>query len=121
MSCSQWPDRPRHAGGSIPHYGLHCAHRKWVPLPLCSVCGVDFVTDPTSNDDFELLIDAHHIPDVDPGHECYPLPQNFSAGIAEGANATLQLVYIADFDDDGEEHGQNETFYACAGRVSSYH
>jgi hypothetical protein len=76
------------------------------------------LTDPTSNDDFELLIDAHHIPDLDPGHECYGLPQNVSDGIRAGANATLQLIYLADFDDDGESTGSNETFYACAGKSS---
>jgi hypothetical protein len=105
------------------HIMVSIAHTQSKSSCACDdhACVIDAVTDPTSNDDFELLIDAHYIPDVDPGHECYPLPQNFSAGIAEGANATLQLVYIADFDDNGEENGQNETFYACAGRWSSWY
>lgn len=77
--------------------------------------------DPTSNNDFELLIDSHYVPSVDPGHECYPLPQNVSSGLQPGANATLQLVYIADFNDEGESTGSNETFYACAGELHSHY
>lgn len=42
-----------------------------------------------------------------------------SSGIQAGSNATLQLVYLADFDDQGEPTGSNETFYACAGRDES--
>jgi hypothetical protein len=64
--------------------------------------------DPTSNDDFETVIAAMRIPDLDEGHQCYPIP-NPAADVEAGSNATLQIKYTSDFDTD-----KNETFYACA-------
>lgn len=54
------------------------------------------------------MIDAVRIPELDEGHQCYPVP-NPSADVEAGSNATLQIKYTSDFDTD-----RNETFYACA-------
>lgn len=64
--------------------------------------------DPLSNDDFEVVIAPTRIPELNEGHQCYPIP-NPAADVEAGANATLQIKYTSDFDTD-----LNETFYACA-------
>ncbi|ETI26152.1 hypothetical protein G647_02929 [Cladophialophora carrionii CBS 160.54] len=64
--------------------------------------------DPSSNDDFETVIPAMRIPELNEGHMCYPIP-NPSADIEAFSNATLQIRYTSDFEDD-----RNETYYACA-------
>lgn len=64
--------------------------------------------DPKSNDDFETLIEPKRIKSLEPGHECYPLPDP-PRDIEDNANATLQIKYTAEFDSD-----EPETFYACA-------
>ncbi|PYH90983.1 hypothetical protein BO71DRAFT_333240 [Aspergillus ellipticus CBS 707.79] len=69
---------------------------------------ISYDDDPTSNSDFTTIISGSRDPDVEPGHECYSVP-NPPSNITSGANATLQLKYISDFDNDG-----NETYYACA-------
>jgi hypothetical protein len=46
--------------------------------------------------------------ELDEGHTCVPVADPPS-GTAAGSNATLQIVYISDFDTPN-----NETFYACA-------
>ncbi|GAB1197535.1 hypothetical protein APSETT444_006832 [Aspergillus pseudonomiae] len=68
----------------------------------------DFPMDPSTNDDFEPFIDGSRIKDIEPGHECYPVP-NPSIDVEEGMNATFQIKYTSDFDTD-----KNETYYACA-------
>ncbi|CAG8147343.1 unnamed protein product [Penicillium nalgiovense] len=67
-----------------------------------------FPLNPTINDDFEAFIDSSTLPDIDPGHECYSVP-NPSIDVEEGMNATFQIKYTSDFDTD-----KNETYYACA-------
>ncbi|KAI9925063.1 hypothetical protein MW887_006471 [Aspergillus wentii] len=69
---------------------------------------VSYEDDPTSNSDFTTIVSGSAFPDLDPGHECYSVP-NPPSNITSGANATLQLEYVSDFDNDG-----NETYYACA-------
>ncbi|EXJ56834.1 hypothetical protein A1O7_07178 [Cladophialophora yegresii CBS 114405] len=64
--------------------------------------------DPSSNDEFETVIPAMRIPELNEGHMCYPIP-NPSADIEAFSNATLQIRYTSDFEDD-----KNETYYACA-------
>lgn len=64
--------------------------------------------DPKSNDDFDVLIDSRKIKGLEPGHDCYPVPDP-SRDIEEGAKGTLQIKYQAEFDSD-----ETETFYACA-------
>lgn len=66
------------------------------------------LTDPTSNDDFETIIDGAHIASLAEGHQCYPVP-NQSVDVEASSNATLQIRYISDFEED-----RNQTFYACA-------
>ncbi|KAJ5476930.1 hypothetical protein N7475_002659 [Penicillium sp. IBT 31633x] len=65
-------------------------------------------SNPTTNEDFESFIDSTSISEVNPGHECYSVP-NPSIDVEEGMNATFQIKYTSDFDTD-----KNETYYACA-------
>lgn len=54
------------------------------------------------------MIDGAHITSLAEGHQCYPVP-NPPADIEASRNATLQIRYISDFEED-----RNQTFYACA-------
>ncbi|KAJ5598667.1 hypothetical protein N7537_008751 [Penicillium hordei] len=65
-------------------------------------------SNPTTNDDFEAFINGSTLSEIEPGHECYSVP-NPSIDIEEGMNATFQIKYTSDFDTD-----KNETYYACA-------
>ncbi|KAJ5784019.1 uncharacterized protein N7518_009696 [Penicillium psychrosexuale] len=65
-------------------------------------------SNPTTNDDFEPFINGSTLSEIEPGHECYSVP-NPSIDIEEGTNATFQIKYTSDFDTD-----KNETYYACA-------
>ncbi|RHZ45931.1 uncharacterized protein CDV56_101901 [Aspergillus thermomutatus] len=70
---------------------------------------VSHKNNPLSNDDFETFISATRIPDIEVGHECYPVP-NVPADVEAGSNATFQIKYTSD--EDGA--AKNETYYACA-------
>ncbi|KAL3467772.1 hypothetical protein BJX64DRAFT_123145 [Aspergillus heterothallicus] len=63
---------------------------------------------PTTNEDFDIVVEGRRIQDIDPGHMCYPVP-NPGVDAEEGMNATFQIKYTADFETD-----RNETYYACA-------
>jgi hypothetical protein len=65
-------------------------------------------SDPTSDNDFDLLIDAEAFRELDLGHTCVTLPASPDSVIA-GDLATIQVKYIADFDSPN-----NQTFYACS-------
>ncbi|KAJ4288233.1 hypothetical protein N0V88_007422 [Collariella sp. IMI 366227] len=65
---------------------------------------ISFNNNPQSQSDFTPLVTSP-IPELNPGHTCLSLPQ-FTV---TGTNATIQLVYTADFD-----RPENQTFYACA-------
>ncbi|KAJ5990946.1 hypothetical protein N7499_011491 [Penicillium canescens] len=69
---------------------------------------ISYSNNPTSNTDFTTLVPSTNFPDLDPGHECYSVP-NPPSNITSGANATLQLSYLSTFDTE-----INSTFYACA-------
>ncbi|KAE8356144.1 hypothetical protein BDV28DRAFT_145487 [Aspergillus coremiiformis] len=69
---------------------------------------VSHKSNPNTNDDFETFIDGSSIKNIDPGHQCYPVP-NQSIDVEEGRNATFQIKYTSEFDTD-----RNETYYACA-------
>ncbi|KAL2678977.1 hypothetical protein Neosp_009731 [[Neocosmospora] mangrovei] len=69
---------------------------------------ISYSSDPSSNDDFETLIQAKSIADLNPGHTCVQLPDAPSS-VSAGDNATLQIIYRADWDAP-----HNQTFYACA-------
>jgi hypothetical protein len=64
--------------------------------------------DPRSNSDFDTIITPEQIKELDEGHTCVPIP-DAPSGTAAGSNATLQILYTAEFDTP-----QNQTFYACA-------
>lgn len=64
--------------------------------------------DPLSNSDFSTLVPGTDFPEIEPGHECYSVP-NPPSSIVAGANATLQLSYTSSFDTS-----TNQTYYACA-------
>ncbi|GKU09453.1 gpi-anchored protein [Fusarium langsethiae] len=64
--------------------------------------------DPSSNDDFATLIQEKSIADLNPGHSCVKVP-DAPSGVSAGDNATLQIIYRADWDAP-----HNQTFYACA-------
>lgn len=91
---SKWRS-PTAAVRLLGHFSLHLGVLTHLP-------------DPTSNDDFETVIAAMRIPELSEGHQCYPIP-NPSADVEAFANATLQIRYTSDFEDN-----QNETYYACA-------
>ncbi|KAJ9136855.1 hypothetical protein NKR23_g9497 [Pleurostoma richardsiae] len=69
---------------------------------------LSYSQDPKSNDDFLVVIAASRLADLDPGHKCVSLPDPKS-GTAAGANATIQILYLSEFD-----IAANQTFYACA-------
>ncbi|KAH7494837.1 hypothetical protein IWW34DRAFT_861799 [Fusarium oxysporum f. sp. albedinis] len=69
---------------------------------------ISYSEDPTSNDDFETLIQEKSITDLNPGHTCVQVPDAPSK-VSAGDNATLQIIYRADWDAP-----HNQTFYACA-------
>lgn len=53
-------------------------------------------------------MNLHDLSSLDPGHTCVRLP-NLPGSPKVGTNATLQLIYRADWDAP-----HNQTFYACA-------
>lgn len=57
----------------------------------------------------------NNITDVNPGHQCYSIDR--LEGISAGTNATIQLEYWSEF--EGENNGNNQSFFACADIVSS--
>ncbi|KAJ9638477.1 hypothetical protein H2204_004247 [Knufia peltigerae] len=69
---------------------------------------ISYSNNPTSNDDFQTIIAPMRIPELDEGHQCFPIV-NPPADVETGSNATLQIKYVSDFDTD-----KNETFYACS-------
>ncbi|KAM0351708.1 hypothetical protein ACHAPU_002718 [Fusarium lateritium] len=73
-----------------------------------SKISISYSNDPTSNDDFTTLIQEKSITDLNPGHSCVDVPDAPSK-ISAGDNATLQIIYRADWDAP-----HNQTFYACA-------
>ncbi len=64
--------------------------------------------DPQSNSDFKNLIDMETFREMEMGHTCVPV-DDAPDSVKAGANATLQIKYIADWDKP-----ENQTFYACA-------
>ncbi|KAJ6786640.1 hypothetical protein PWT90_09404 [Aphanocladium album] len=69
---------------------------------------ISYLENPTKNGDFNQLIDMETFRDIKLGHTCVTLP-NAPDSVKAGANATLQIKYIADFDKP-----ENQTFYACS-------
>ncbi|KAL0937781.1 GPI-anchored protein [Colletotrichum truncatum] len=69
---------------------------------------ISYSNDPKSNSDFTTLIKEQSVADLNPGHTCVDIP-NPPSQITAGSNATLQIIYRADWDAP-----HNQTFYACA-------
>ena len=69
--------------------------------------------DPTTQSEFNDQI-VSNITEVAPGHQCYSIDRH--EGITAGTNATIQLEYWSDF--EGENNGNNRSFFACADIVS---
>ncbi|KAK0383649.1 hypothetical protein NLU13_9560 [Sarocladium strictum] len=69
---------------------------------------VAHVDNPSSNDDFETLIDVMAFRDLDLGHTCVTVDDSHSS-LKVGDKATFQIKYISEFDTP-----RNQTFYACA-------
>lgn len=76
----------------------------------------NITTDPTSESDFTEQI-VSNVTEIEPGHQCYKI-DSLPSSIAAGSNATIQLEYWADYED--ENSGKNETFYVCADIVSLF-
>ncbi|KAF5676544.1 glucoamylase III (alpha-1,4-glucan-glucosidase) [Fusarium heterosporum] len=79
-----------------------------LPESLSTITNEIIHLDPTSNGDFETLIQEKSIADLNPGHSCVEVPDAPSK-VSAGDNATLQIIYRADWDAP-----HNQTFYACA-------
>ncbi|KAI1768332.1 hypothetical protein GGR53DRAFT_439423 [Hypoxylon sp. FL1150] len=54
---------------------------------------------------------VNEITEIEPGHQCYKIA-SIPSTVTAGANATIQLEYWSNVDD--ELSGKNQTFYACA-------
>lgn len=64
--------------------------------------------EPTTNADFTVLIPSKNFRELLRGHTCLPVA-DAPRSLVAGSNATLQIIYTADFDKP-----ENQTFYACA-------
>ncbi|KAJ4392279.1 hypothetical protein N0V93_005904 [Gnomoniopsis smithogilvyi] len=71
---------------------------------------ISFDNDPTSQSEFTEQV-VHNVTEIEPGHQCYKI-DDLPSSVTAGSNATIQLEYWADYED--ENSGNNETFYACA-------
>ncbi|KAK1764420.1 hypothetical protein QBC33DRAFT_497509 [Phialemonium atrogriseum] len=69
---------------------------------------VSYSNEPTSNADFTVLIPSNNFKELLRGHTCLPVA-DAPRSLVAGSNATLQIIYTADFDKP-----ENQTFYACA-------
>ncbi|KAM5474425.1 hypothetical protein MauCBS54593_002000 [Microsporum audouinii] len=69
---------------------------------------ISYKENPTSNDDFTVLIELGQIKDIDQGYRCYPIPDPLRE-VKDGTVASLQAKYQT-------QSGRDETkiFYACA-------
>jgi hypothetical protein len=74
---------------------------------------VNFLRVAAPQADFDDQV-VNNITDVDPGHQCYSIDR--LEGITAGTNATIQLEYWSEF--EGENNGNNQSFFACADIVS---
>ncbi|CAN8098348.1 unnamed protein product [Discula destructiva] len=71
---------------------------------------ISFDDDPTSESDFTEQV-VSNVTEIEPGHQCYKI-DTLPSTVTAGSNATIQLEYWSDYED--ENGGNNQTFYACA-------
>ncbi|KAF7553523.1 hypothetical protein G7Z17_g3533 [Cylindrodendrum hubeiense] len=69
---------------------------------------ISYLSNPTKNSDFSVLISADDFADIERGHTCVSVPDAASS-VDAGQKATLQIKYTSDWEDD-----EDETYYACA-------
>ncbi|KAI0135632.1 hypothetical protein F4814DRAFT_401949 [Daldinia grandis] len=65
---------------------------------------------PTTQSQFSQQV-VSDITEIEPGHQCYKIA-DIPDTVAAGTNATIQLEYWSNV--DNELNGKNQTFYACA-------
>jgi hypothetical protein len=65
--------------------------------------------DHTTQSEFNDQV-VRNITEVAPSHQCYSIDRH--EGIPAGTNATIQLEDWSDF--EGENNGNNQSFFACA-------
>jgi len=70
--------------------------------------------DPSTQADFDDQV-VDNVTDIDPGHQCYKIDP--LENIVAGTNATIQLEYWAEY--EGENNGNNQSFFVCADIVSA--
>ncbi|KAI0889853.1 uncharacterized protein GGS22DRAFT_149303 [Annulohypoxylon maeteangense] len=65
---------------------------------------------PTIQSQFSQQV-VSEVTEIEPGHQCYKVA-NIPSSVTAGSNATIQLAYWSNV--DNELGGANQTFYACA-------
>ncbi|KAI0012112.1 hypothetical protein F4779DRAFT_614823 [Xylariaceae sp. FL0662B] len=65
---------------------------------------------PTTQSQFTQQV-VSNVSEVEPGHQCYKIAE-IPNSVRAGTNATIQLEYWSNVDD--ELNGRNQSFYACA-------
>ncbi|KAF2179499.1 hypothetical protein K469DRAFT_753887 [Zopfia rhizophila CBS 207.26] len=71
---------------------------------------ISYENDPKQQSDFGQQV-VPNVTDIVPGHQCYKIGE-IPSTVGPGANATIQLEYWAEF--EGENNGNNQSFFACA-------
>ncbi|RWA13094.1 hypothetical protein EKO27_g2013 [Xylaria grammica] len=75
---------------------------------------IAYSDDPTVQSQFTQQVAG--VASVESGHQCYKI-DDVPSTVAAGSNATIQLEYWSNI--DNELGGRNQTFYACADIVSN--
>ncbi|KAI8948052.1 hypothetical protein F4801DRAFT_558484 [Xylaria longipes] len=70
---------------------------------------IAYANDPTVESQFSQQVVS--VPEVESGHQCYKVA-DLPANIVAGSNATIQLEYWSNI--DNELGGRNQSFFACA-------
>ncbi|GAP88003.2 putative gpi anchored protein [Rosellinia necatrix] len=70
---------------------------------------IAYADDPTIQSQFAQQVVS--VPEVESGHQCYKIA-DIPNNVAAGSNATIQLEYWSNIDNELE--GRNQTFFACA-------
>ncbi|KAI1083134.1 hypothetical protein F5B20DRAFT_528701 [Whalleya microplaca] len=71
---------------------------------------VAYTDNPTTQSQFTQQV-VSNISEIEPGHQCYKIAQ-IPSTVTSGTNATIQLEYWSNI--DNELNGRNQSFYACA-------
>ncbi|KAH8901313.1 hypothetical protein GQ53DRAFT_606251, partial [Thozetella sp. PMI_491] len=71
---------------------------------------IAYENDPQTQSAFTQQV-VSNVSAIEPGHQCYKIGQ-IPSTVAQGTNATIQLEYWSNV--DNELGGRNQSFYACA-------